>query len=66
MSELDSTVINDCGKKIMCDYYDKLITFINPADVGPWMKSTSHPCQKKFDEGIISSEDDYVNLVNTI
>ena len=50
----------------MCDYYDKLITFINPADAGPWMKSTFHPCQEKFDEGIISSEDDYVNLVNKI
>lgn len=66
MCELDSTVINDCGKKIMCDYYDKLITCINPADVEPWVKSTFHPRQKKFDEGIISSEDDYVTLVNTI
>ena len=50
----------------MCDYYDKLITCINPADVEPWVKSTFHPRQKKLDEGIISSEDDSVNLVNTI
>ena len=30
------------------------------------MKPTVHPCQKIFDEAIISSEDDYANLVNTV
>ena len=68
LSELHSTVINDgvSAGKIICDYYDKLINCINPADVESWVKPTVHPRQKKFDKAIISSEDDYVNLVNTV
>ena len=56
MSELDLTVINDGNSAIICDYYDKLISCISPADV-----DSVHPCQKKIDKAIISSEDDYAN-----
>ena len=61
LSELDLTVINDGNSAIICDYYDKLISRINPADV-----DSVHPCQKKIDKAITSSEDDYANLVNTV
>ena len=61
MSELDLTVIDDGNSAIICDYYDKLISCINPANV-----DSVHPCQKKIDKAIISSEDDYANLVNTV
>ena len=68
LSVLDSTVINDgvSAVKIICDYYDKSITCIKPADMDSWVKPTVRPCQKKLDEAIISSEDDYANLVNTV
>ena len=62
LCELHSTVINDGDD----NDDDKLINHINPTNVEFWVKPTVHPCQKKFDEAIISSEDDYVNLVNTV
>ena len=63
LNELDSTVINDgvSAEKIVFDCYHKLITCINPAEVDSWVKPSVRACQKKIDEAIISSEDDYTN-----
>lgn len=56
---------HDAERKV-CDYYDYLISCMNPVSYEEWVKPLIHPCKVKYEDAVESIDEDYAALLNSV
>ena len=61
-------ILQDCieAEKIIHNYFDSLISCMNPVGKAYWQKPLIHPCKKTFEEVIRDLRQDYIDIANSV
>ena len=54
------------AEKIICNYYDSLVSYMNSVGKECWLRPIIHLCKKAFEEVMSDLSQDYVDIVSSV
>ena len=54
------------AEKIICNYYDSLVSYMNSVGKECWLRPIIHLCKKVFEEVMSDLSQDYIDIVSSV